>query len=342
MTIQAVWFCIWGFLWVMYFMTDGFVLGIGTLYPFIGKTDKERRIILNSIGPVWDGNEVWLITAGAITFGAFPVVYAVMFTSLYTPLMMILFSLIIRGVSFEFRSKVESKSWRRFWDGCVFFSSFLAAFLLGVAFANIFKGVMLERNYLYRGTLMDLFNPYGIAGGILFVLLFIQHGLSWLCIKTEGLLLVRCERLAEKMWFLLTACIVIFLGLTWVFTDLYNNYMETPVLALFPVLCVCGLVFNFISLKRKKAFNAWGASALVIAGAACFGLAGLFPRMFPSSINDTFSLTAYNSASEPKSLTIMLIVISIFVPLVLLYQGYAYHLFSNKVTEKEIETEEAY
>ncbi len=342
MTIQAVWFYIWGFLWVMYFMTDGFVLGIGVLYPFIGKSDKERRVILNSIGPVWDGNEVWLITAGAITFGAFPVVYAVMFTSLYTPLMLILFSLIIRGVSFEFRSKVEFKSWRKVWDGSIFFSSFFAAFLLGVAFANIFQGVMLDDDYLYRGTFMDLVNPYGVAGGILFVLLFVQHGLSWLCIKTEGWLLVRCERLAAKIWFVLTACIVIFLGLTWAFTDLYNNYVQMPVLVIFPAMCVCGLVFNFVSLKSKRAFRAWGASALVIAGAACFGLAGLFPRLFPSSINESFSLTVYNSASEPKSLGIMLIVISIFVPLVLIYQGYAYRLFSSKVTEKEIDTEEAY
>lgn len=342
MEIQSVWFYIWGFLWIMYFMTDGFVLGIGILYPFIGKTETDRRIILNSIGPIWDGNEVWLITAGAITFGAFPVVYAVMFTSLYTPLMLILFSLIIRGVCFEFRSQVEFKSWKRVWDACIFFSSFLAAFLLGVAFANIFKGVLLDDDYLYRGTFMDLVNPYGVAGGVLFVLLFIQHGLSWLCIKTEGWLLVRCERLAQKIWFVLTAGIVIFLGLTWVFTDLYNNYWETPVLLIFPALCVCGLALNFFSVKHKRAVRAWGASALVIAGAAAFGLGGIFPRLFPSGINDSYSLTVFNSASEPKSLWIMLVVLSIFVPLVLLYQGYAYRLFSGKVSEKEIEAEEAY
>lgn len=342
MTIQAIWFYIWGFLWVMYFMTDGFVLGIGTLYPFIGKGDDNRRIILNSIGPVWDGNEVWLITAGAITFGAFPVVYAVMFTSLYAPLMLILFSLIIRGVSFEFRNQVASKTWLWIWDVSIFASSTLAAFLLGVAFANIFKGVMLDQDYLYRGNFLSLINAYGLTGGVLFVLLFVQHGLSWLCIKTDGPLLAQCEQLAKKTWYGLTACILLFLLLTWVQTGLYGNYLKNPVLFILPAICVCGLIVNIVSLNSGNAFRAWVGSALSIAGAACFGLGGMFPRLFPSSIHDDFSLTIHNAASDSKSLGIMLIVIGIFVPLVLIYQGYAYRLFSHKVTEDEIRTEDAY
>jgi cytochrome d ubiquinol oxidase subunit II len=326
----------------MYFMTDGFVLGIGILYPFVGKNDREKRLILNSIGPVWDGNEVWLITAGAITFGAFPVVYAVMFTSLYTPLMLILFSLILRGVSFEFRSKVASESWRAVWDKVVFLSSLLATILLGVAFANIFKGVMLGEDNVYQGTFMSLIHPYGLTGGALFVLLFVLHGLSWLCIKTDKELMARCERLSSKIWYVLTACIVIFLVLTWMYTDLYANYLDNPVLLIFPAGCVCGLILHNISMKRKRVFLAWASSALIIAGAAGFGLGGMFPRLFPSSIQDSYSLTIYNSSSDPGSLKIMLIVIAIFIPLVLIYQGYAYRLFSNKMSEDDINKGEAY
>jgi cytochrome d ubiquinol oxidase subunit II len=342
MAIEAIWFCIWGFLWGMYFATDGFVLGIGALYLHIGKTDTDRRIILNSIGPVWDGNEVWLITAGAITFGAFPVVYAVMFTSLYTPLMLILFSLIIRGVSFEFRSKIASERWRGLWDVSIFTSSLLAAVLLGVAFANIFKGVLLDQGNIYQGTLLSLLNIYGLAGGALFLLMFVQHGLSWLLIKTEGTLLARCKSLAVKTWYALTAAVFLFLILTWIFTDLYGNYMKMPWLVIFPLLCVSGLTLNFVALKKNRAIQAWAGSAMTILGAACFGLGGLFPRLFPSSINDHFSLTIHNAAAEPGSLKIMLAVVCVFIPLVLFYQSYAYHLFSKPVTENDLQLDEAY
>ncbi len=342
MTIETIWFCIWGFLWGMYFATDGFVLGIGVLYLHSGKTDTDRRIMLNSIGPVWDGNEVWLITAGAITFGAFPVVYAVMFTSLYTPLMLILFSLIIRGVSFEFRSKMDSERWRGLWDISIFASSLLAAVLLGVAFANIFKGVRLGQDNLYQGNLLGLLNPYGLAGGVLFLLMFVQHGLSWLLIKTEGALLARCNALAEKTWYALAAAIVIFLILTALLTDLYTNYREMPWLAIFPLLCVLGLVVNFIAIKKGQGVLSWEGSAMIILGAACFGLGGLYPRLFPSSISDQYSLTIHNAAADPGSLKIMLGVVCVFIPLVLMYQGFAYHLFSKPVTESDIQTEEAY
>ncbi len=342
MAIETIWFCIWGFLWAMYFATDGFVLGIGALYLHMGKTDKDRRIILNSIGPVWDGNEVWLITAGAITFGAFPVVYAVMFTSLYTPLMLILFSLIIRGVSFEFRSKIASERWRGLWDVNIFVSSTLAALLLGVAFANIFRGVLLDQGNVYQGNLLSLFNLYGLAGGAFFLLMFVQHGLSWLLIKTEGALLARCKALAIKTWYVLTAAVVLFLILTWIFTDLYDNYMKMPWLVIFPLLCVFGLVLNFTALKKDRAIRAWAGSAMTIFGAACFGLGGLYPRLFPSSISDRYSLTIHNAAAEPGSLKIMLAVVCVFIPLVLIYQSYAYHLFSKPVTEDDIQLDEAY
>ena len=156
MILQSIWFYLWGLLWAVFFITDGFDFGVGTLYPFLGKTDRDKRVMINSLGPLWDGNEVWLITAGGVTFAAFPLVYAVMFSSLYTALMLILFALILRGVSFEFRGKVDSPAWRRLWDTCIFIGSAAPALLFGVAFANIFQGLPLDENHLFQGNLLTL------------------------------------------------------------------------------------------------------------------------------------------------------------------------------------------
>ena len=171
MVLQSTWFFLWGLLWALYFMTDGFDLGIGALYPILGKTDEDKKTMINAIGPLWDGNEVWLLTAGGVTFAAFPLVYAVMFSSLYTALMLILFALIIRGVSFEFRNKVNHPIWIKVWDTCIFIGSIAPAILFGVAFANIFKGIPIDDQGLYQGNLFTLLNPYGLLGGGLFLLL---------------------------------------------------------------------------------------------------------------------------------------------------------------------------
>ena len=178
--MNTIWFLLWGILWTVYFILDGFDLGLGTLMPFIAKNEEEKRYIYNAMGPFWDGNEVWLITAGGVTFAAFPRTYAVMFSGLYTALMLLLVALIIRGVSFEFRNKVESKFWKVIWDSCLFIGSFVPALLLGVAFANIFKGIPIDENGVFQGNILTLLNPYGLLGGILFVLLFLEHGALWL------------------------------------------------------------------------------------------------------------------------------------------------------------------
>ena len=169
MDLGTIWFVLWGVLWAVYFILDGFDLGIGSIMPFFAKSDEEKRIMYNAMGPFWDGNEVWLITAGGVTFAAFPRTYAVMFSALYTPLMLLLFALILRGVSFEFRSKVDSPGWRKLWDTCNFLGSFLPALLLGVAFANIFKGIPIDAEGILHGNLLTLLNPYGLAGGVLLV-----------------------------------------------------------------------------------------------------------------------------------------------------------------------------
>ncbi|HYA02276.1 MAG TPA: cytochrome d ubiquinol oxidase subunit II, partial [Syntrophobacteria bacterium] len=184
--LETTWFVLWGVLWAVYFMLDGFDLGLGSLMPVLARNDTDRRIIYNAMGPFWDGNEVWLISAGGVTFAAFPRAYALLFSSLYTALMLVLFALIFRAVAFEFRGKVDHPAWRKLWDSCLVFGSFLPALLLGVAFANIFRGIPFDAEGLYRGSLITLLNPYGLIGGVLFLCLFLVHGSIWLAIKAQG------------------------------------------------------------------------------------------------------------------------------------------------------------
>ena len=342
MVLQTIWFFLWGLLWALFFMTDGFDLGIGTLYPFLGKTDQDKRIMINALGPLWDGNEVWLITAGGVTFAAFPLVYSVMFSSLYSALMLILFALILRGVSFEFRGKVDHPRWRKIWDTCIFFGSFVPALLFGVAFANIFQGIPIDHNGIYHGTLFTLLNPYGLLGGILFVLLFMIHGALWISIKSEGDLQERAISTAKKLWPVLLGVVVIFLIASKFSTRLFDNYIEHP--AFFIVILITVLAFLSVRffLVRKTFFKAWFASALTIVGTTFFGVIGLFPNLFPSSLNPRYSLTAYNASSSPLTLKIMLIVVIIFIPVVIGYQIWAYNLFKGKVTQADLAHDEAY
>ncbi len=342
MELQTVWFFLWGLLWAVFFITDGFDFGIGTLLPFLGKNDDEKRIMINAIGPLWDGNEVWLLTAGGVTFAAFPLVYGVMFSSLYSALMLILFSLILRGVSFEFRGKVESAGWKKIWDVCIFIGSFAPALLFGVAFANIFKGIPIDGEGIYHGTLFTLLNPYGIAGGVLFVLLFLQHGALWLAIKSEGDLHDRAVRTAKGVWPVLLVVAVVFLVATKFATPLYDNYLAHPILFVVVLVTVAALLGTRLFLGNAGYFKAWFASALTIIGTTFFGVIGLFPNMFPSSIDPRYNLTAHNASSSPLTLKIMLIVALIFVPIVLIYQIWTYNLFKNKVTREHLAGEEGY
>ena len=342
MILETVWFLLWGLLWAVFFMTDGFDFGVGTLLPFLGKSEDDKRIIVNSVGPLWDGNEVWLITAGGVTFAAFPMVYAVMFSSLYTALMLILFTLILRGVSFEFRGKVDSPRWRKIWDTCIFIGSIAPAILFGVAFGNIFKGIPFDQEGVYHGTLFTLLNPYGLLTGVLFLLLFLQHGAIWLSIRTEDDLHERAVSTANKIWPVLLIVAVIFLVVSKFSTSLYDNYFAHPVLFLIVLVTVVALLGIKIFLKKGTYFKAWFSSALTIVGATFFGVIGLFPNLYPSSINPEYSLTAFNSASSPLTLKIMLTVAIIFVPIVIAYQAWAYNLFKGKVTKEDLAYDDAY
>ncbi len=342
MTLEIIWFFVWGLLWAVFFMTEGFDFGIGAMLPFIGKNDTEKRIMLNAMGPFWDGNEVWLIAAGGVTFAAFPLVYAVMFSTLYSALLLILFALIFRGVAIEFRSKVEDPRWRRIWDLLIFVGSIGPAVLFGVAFANIFQGIPFDGDGVYHGNLLSLLNAYGLLGGALFLCLFTVHGALWLCIRTEGELQARAETTANAMWVVLLAAAVAFLAATAYTTGLYDNYLQNPLLFSVVLLDVAALLGIKIFLKKKEYFKAWFSSALTIVLCTFFGVIGLFPNLFPSSLDAAFNLTAYNASSSPLTLKIMLIVAVIFVPIVIAYQSWAYNLFKGKVTEEDLAYDEAY
>ncbi len=340
--LETIWFFLWGLLWAVYFMLDGFDLGIGSLLPFLGKTDEEKRVMYRSLGPFWDGNEVWLLTAGGVTFAAFPRVYAVMFSSLYSALMLLLFALIFRAVAIEFRDKVPTAGWRKAWDAGMFLGSFLPALLLGVAFANIFQGIPFDGEGVYQGSLLTLLNPYGLLGGILFLLLFLLHGSLWLAIKSEGELHEKAIRAAKRLWPALLIVAVIFLGATRWATRLYDNYLAYPPLFVLILITVAALLGVRFFVGRRSLWKAWFSSALTIIGASFFGVIGLYPNLFPSSLSPDFHLTAHNAASSALTLGIMLGVALVFVPIVLAYQIWAYRQFRGKITREDLEGETAY
>ncbi|MFB3816558.1 MAG: cytochrome d ubiquinol oxidase subunit II [Candidatus Methylomirabilales bacterium] len=327
--LETVWFILWGVLWAVYFVLDGFDLGLGSLFPFLVRSESEKRTVYDAMGPFWDGNQVWLISAGGVTFAAFPKTYAVMFSTLYTPLMLLLFALILRGIAFEFRDKEDSRAWRTTWDACLVAGSFLPALLLGVAFANLFRGLPLDQQGLFTGGFgfFHLLNPYGLLGGLLFVGLFTTHGALWLATRGTGPIHRRAGALARRLWVPLVLVAAAFLAASWFATRLYDNYLAHPALFAIPLLAVAGLVLARWFMAREAWWKAWGASAATILGATLFGVVGLFPDMMPSTLNPAYSLTAFNSASSPLTLSIMLGVAAVMVPIVLAYQTWVYRTF---------------
>ena len=339
---ETIWFFLWGLLWAVYFALDGFDLGMGSLMPFIARTESEKRIMLNAAGPYWDGNEVWLITAGGVTFAAFPLVYATMFSALYAPLLIILFALIFRAVSFEFRSQRDDPTWKNVWDKAKFLGSAIPAILFGAAFANLFKGIPIDQAGVYHGHLLLLLNPYGLAGGVFFLLMFCLHGSLWLTLKTAGPLHDRAARTAVVLWLPLTVVAVLFLLLTAWYTNLYANYLAYPALWLVPIVAVAALFCIRIALAKNSFLAAWAFSALFIISVTFFGVIGMFPGMLISNMDPAATLTAFNAASSPLTLKIMLGVVSVGVPIVIIYQIWVYRLFAQKVTEKDLESDHAY
>jgi cytochrome bd ubiquinol oxidase subunit II len=340
--LSTIWFALWGVLWAIYFMLDGFDLGLGILKPFLAKNEQEHRVVLNAMGPFWDGNEVWLITAGGVTFAAFPGTYAVMFSALYTPLMLLLFALILRGVSFEFRGKEDAGWWKKTWDACHFIGSFIPALLLGVAFANIFAGIPIDKDGIFHGNLLTLLNPYGLLGGVFFVLLFSVHGCLWLVNKSQGQLRARAERIVKTLWALLLIVAVFFLAFTWFATRLWQNVLSKPALLSLPIIGVAGLLAARFFVAGQNWWKAWFSSSAAIVGCTLFGVAGLYPALLPSSLDASFSRTAFNTQSSPLTLAIMLGVALVTTPAAIIYQSWVYCRFSEPVTVESLAAEDSY
>lgn len=338
---QTIWFVLWGVLWSVYFMLDGFVLGTGFMAGFLAKNDTEKRVLINAVGPVWDGNEVWLITAGGATFAAFPTTYALMFSNLYSALTLLLFALIVRGVSFEFRGKIDSPAWKKSWDTAIVVSSFLPALLFGVAFGNIFKGIPMRNdfttlNFSYDGTLIGLLNPYGLLTGVLFVLLFAMHGSLYAAIKTTGDLSKRAAELANKLWLPLLVVAVAFLAYTYPATKLYDNFLKAPLLLIVPVIAVVSLLLIKAFVIKGSCHKAFLFSCLTIVFVVFTGVTGLFPNLIPSSIDPASNLTIFNSSSSLLTLKIMTVVAAIFVPIVISYKIWVYRIFRARVSDEDV------
>lgn len=334
MALQILWFILWGLLWAVYFMLDGFDFGAGILYRFIARNESEKSAVRRSIAPVWDGNEVWLIAAGGITFAAFPSAYASLFSYLYSALLIILFALIFRGVAIEFRAKAASSAWGRGWDLAFFLGSLVPALLFGVAFGNIFRGLPIDAEG-YHGTLLSLLNPYGLWTGLLFVLLFLVHGALWLAFKTGGELEARALLFARSGWYFLLAAAAVFLVWTVPATRLEENYLRRPYWLVVPLLAVVSLLLIRLRISQKRMGAAFFASSATIMLVIFTGIVGLFPNLIPSRLDPAYSLTAFNASSSPYTLKIMTIVALVFVPVVIGYQVWVYRVFRHKVDEVE-------
>lgn len=333
MDLAVLWFILITILFIGFFFLEGFDYGVGMLLPFIGKNDTERRILINTIGPVWDGNEVWMITAGGALFAAFPHVYATMFSGFYMPLFLLLLALIGRGVAFEFRSKDESRLWRSTWDWAIFCGSAIPAFLWGVVVTNLIQGIKINEQMIYTGTFMDLLTPYTLLGGGLFVLVFLFHGAMFLTLKTEAYLILRARNAAVKAG---AAAILAYIGcvvLTYANTDLFNSVPAVIFLLLTGVFFLTAYACAWL---KKYAFGfIFNSAAIVSITVAVF--TGLFPRLMVSSLQPEWSLTIYNAASTSYTLSIMTAAAFCFVPVVLIYQGWTYWIFRKRVSGKHLE-----
>jgi cytochrome d ubiquinol oxidase subunit II len=341
MTLQIIWFVLWGLLWAVYFVLDGFDLGAGILYGNLGKNEADKSVIRRTVGPVWGGNEVWLITAGGATFAAFPTTYALMFSYLYSALLIILFALIFRGVALEFRGRGEGLAWRKGWDLAICLGSFIPTLLFGVAFGNLFRGLPFD-GHGYHGSLLSLINPYGLLTGLLFVLMFTVHGALWLAAKSLGTVQRRALHLASRLWYFFLGVAAVFLITTKFDTHLFDNYFRYPFLFILPLLAVLALWAIGLFLWKGKTLMAFYSSCLTTAMIIFTGLAGLYPNLIPSRLDPASSLTIFNSSSSAYTLRIMTVIALIFVPIVVGYQLWVYRVFRSPVSGDDVEEHESY
>jgi cytochrome bd ubiquinol oxidase subunit II len=325
MALTDVWFVLIAVLWAGYLVLDGFDLGVGMLLPVLARSDEERRLMVNTIGPVWDGNEVWLLVAGGATFAAFPIWYATMFSGFYLALLLLLVALIIRGVSFEYRGKIDNPTWRRRWDTAIVVGSTLPALLLGVALANVVHGVPINAQQQFTGTLLTLLNPYGLLGGLTTLTLFAFHASLFIALKTEGVVCTRARAFAAREGIVATALGAVFL----LWTQLSGGH---PLTWLPLVVAALALVGALVANARGREGWAFAATAIAVIGAVATMFGSLYPDVMPSTTAAAYSLTTANASSTHYTLEVMTWVAVIFTPLVLLYQGWTYWIFRKRIS----------
>ena len=335
MSFQTTWFLLIAVLWVGYFILEGFDFGVGALLPFVSRNEADRRAVLTTLGPVWDGNEVWLLVAGGATFAAFPEWYATLFSGYYLPLFLILVSLIVRGVAFEYRSKYGKAQWRQRWDIAIVISSVIPALLWGVAFANIVRGVPIKMsaqgNLEYVGGFFNLLNPYALLGGVVTLTVFLTHGAIFLSLKTVGGIREQARNFAIKIGLVAAVAAVSFL----VWTNLMLPKLNTTVLVLSTVVALAWVAGLLATLKVREGW-AFIFSAVAIAAFVADLFYALYPRVMPSSLGAQFDLTITNASSTQYTLKVMTIVAVIMTPLVLIYQGWTYWVFRRRVGASQI------
>ncbi|WGX99145.1 cytochrome d ubiquinol oxidase subunit II [Nocardioides sp. L-11A] len=329
MELTTVWFVLIAVLWIGYFTLEGFDFGVGMLLPVLGRDDTERRVMINTIGPVWDGNEVWLLVAGGATFAAFPEWYATLFSGFYLPLLLILLALIVRGLAFEYRAKRDDLRWKGRWDLAIIVGSFVPSLLWGVTFANILRGVPIDADLEYAGGFVNLLNPYALLGGLTTLSLFLTHGALFLALKTDGEIRHRARRLAVPLVGVTALLAVAFL----VWTQQQTGTVGSAVAFVVAALALVGA-----GLGARAGREGWAFLGTFLAiGIAVAGLfLALFPDVMPTTLADGAGLTTTNAAATAYTLKIMTVTAVVFTPLVLAYQGWTYWVFRKRIATHHI------
>ena len=367
-TLKLIWWLFVGVLLVGFAITDGFDLGIGALLPFLGKNDDERRVIVNSVGATWEGNQVWFVTAGGAVFAAWPIVYATAFSGFYIALMLTLFALFFRPVGFDYRSKVNDPRWRSAWDWGLFAGGFVPALIFGVAFGNLLQGVPFsfdnDLRVTYSGSFWQLLNPFGLLAGVVSLAMLLMHGSIYLQIRTQDEIAARARRVTK-----ITGAVFIlafFLAGVWIMNGIegyrivsmlpanavatpldkavekaagawMDNYHNYPLLWLAPLLGIAGALLAIVASGAKKTITAFIASSVMLAGVIFTAGIAMFPFIMPSSSDPRSSLTVWDSSSSHRTLSIMLIATIVFLPMVLAYTSWVYRVMRGPVTAEHIQ-----
>lgn len=335
MDFPTIWFVIIGVLWTGYFVLEGFDFGVGMLLPVLGRgtdaadTEKRRRVLINTIGPVWDGNEVWVLTAGGATFAAFPHWYATMFSAFYLPLLLILVALIVRNLGFDYRGKRDDDRWRANWDKAIIVGSFVPALLWGVALTNLVRGLPIDADMEFRGNLFTLLNPVSLLGGLVTLGLFLTHGALFTALKTTGQIREDARGVATRVGVATAVLAVALLAVLGAQHGNFGSWLTTVVAAL-------ALVGALVANLRGREGGAFTGTFVTIAMAVATYFLLLFPNVMPSSLNPAWSLTVDNASSTPYTLKIMTVVALVFTPLVLLYQSWTYWVFRRRIGTQHI------